>query len=270
MKWPVWASPSHPLVRRELGAWRKHRRQLWLTFLLIPGLCTAVYWASFIIPAYRRGLSEIPSAFLLTLWAWEGVLCMWLSVVATTRAISLIAQERETQNWPLLRITPLDPHEITRSKIGAVVYWLRWPIAFLLILRIVCVLFTAAASNGITAPQLALAALLAVIFAAELLVSMLYNCAAGLVVSSFTRATANANAIVYLLHTTLFLFIFLPIWMTLGKGISEGFGLYYLRPDYWSILGRSAILFIALIGAQGLLGGLMLIVATARAARIVE
>ncbi|MBM4422756.1 MAG: hypothetical protein FJ030_05120 [Chloroflexi bacterium] len=202
----------------------------------------------------------------MTVWGWEGWLSLWMGIVVTTRTALLIARERESQNWPLLRVTPFDSADILKAKAGAALYWVRWPIIQLLFLRAACVAIAVANSPDITPTQTALAAAFALLFCAELFVSAVYNCSVGLTASAFAKTSAVANAAAYSLHIALFLFIFLPIWNRFAGPIFEAF--FY--SDHLSTLTRSIAVFSLLIAAQLALAGAMFFIAAIQLRRIVE
>ncbi len=264
---PAWFSANHPLVQREVRQWRKQLRQLWFTFLILPCACTLCLGSPSLLfsPGPRAFQQDLAQGAFLAAWGWEILLSVWLTVVTTTRAIALVARERETSNWPLLRLTPFDPVDIVKAKTGALIYGLRWPIALVLGLRlasVVVTVFGAVQTQQLTLVETGLASLFLFIFCAELLVNVGYNCAVGLLASTLTRTTAAANALVYPLHFALFLFIFLPLWYLFG---GEIFG-YSFKDS----LSGGLTLFNSLIIAQVIVGALLFRVAAAQAQRLTD
>ena len=153
---------------------------------------------------------------------------IWLlSSIGTS---TVIARERETQNWSLLRITTLNIPEIVHAKVIGVLRWLSLPLALAVLLRIAmsCLLFIVAfllifsvtVGVGTAAPQLqavlvvaSLAAcmFIAIYFIIELAAAMLYNCSIGLLSSVLARTSANAIAIMFVLHFGISFFLVAPI-----------------------------------------------------------
>jgi hypothetical protein len=272
VKFPAWLSSSHPIVQRELSQWRKQTRALWLTFLLAPVAITGCLWLPYVwVPASASGASIVAGLFL-TAWLWEIVLSLWLGFVATTRAITLVSYERETRNWPLLRLTLFDVPDILRAKIGAVFYGLRWPIVLVIGLRI-----TALAATVLTQPDLGspgallVAGLFTLLFCAELVISVAYNCAVGLLASAITRSTAAANALVYLIHTLLFVLLYGPLWYWAAAPLSEMVFLparYRLDPGHAIAAGMT--FFAVMMLSQVILARLMSLFAEARVERITD
>ncbi len=192
---------------------------------------------------------------------------MWLGVLATNRAMASIARERETQNWELLRLTPFDVREIMAAKVAAVVYWLRWPIALVLVLRLLGVVAGLAdVSSSIGVPGFLAGMLFLIIFCGELIVSVLYNCAVGLLASAFARTTAAANAVVYPLHFGLLLFIFIPVLRLPVPRLFE----HYVWSNYLELIATGSYIYLALMLTQVVVAGILFFIAYFQAGRLVD
>ena len=262
MKRSAWASPAHPVVRRELLLWRKATRQLWISFLFFPLCCSS----SFVLTS-RDPASDFRPALTFGLWGWGGFLSMWLGVLVTSRAMTLIAHERETRNWELLRLTAFDMREIMAAKVAAVVYWLRWPIALVLVLRLLGVAAGLAdVGSSIGAPGLIAGMLFLIIFCSELIISVLYNCAVGLLASAFSRTIAAANAVVYPLHFGLLLFIFAPVLRSPVPRLFE----HYVWSNYLELITTGIYLYLVLILTQVVTAAIMFFIAYVQARRFVD
>ncbi len=214
----------------------------------------------------RDPASDFRPALTFGLWGWGGFLSMWLGVLATSRAMSLIARERETQNWELLRLTAFDVREIMAAKVAAVLYWLRWPIALVLVLRLLSVVAGLAdVSSSIGVSGLIAGMLFIAIFCFELIVSILYNCAVGLLASAFSRTIAAANAVVYPLHFSLLLFIFVPV---LSRPVPRLFE-HFVWSNYQELITTGIYLYSALILTQIVTAAVMFFIAYVWARRFV-
>jgi len=164
----------------------------------------------------------------VTLWMLHGFLMFGIWLLSSIGTSTVIARERETQNWSLLRITPLNIAEIIHAKVVGVLRWLTLPLALAVILRIVMVailfiaaivvIFFAVGAASLT-PQLqttlALGSVVASLIVAvylivELAAVMLYNCSIGLLSSVLARTSANAIAIMFILHFGINFFVIVP------------------------------------------------------------
>jgi hypothetical protein len=216
----MWPWPSEgvagPITQQELQIWRKQQRQLWLTFVGFPVLVSGALWGAFVLPLlnyrYVPSLSDVFTGLVNNLWGVQIVLSVWLSVVVTLRAASAIARERESSNWPLLKLTPFTTTEIFYGKTRGIWQGLAWPIRMVVALRIASLLFSYAAAQYPSFTDAVLAALFLYLFSAELFVSVSYNCAIGFLASTLAKTSAQAQGFAYGLHIGLFAFGFGPLW----------------------------------------------------------
>ncbi len=145
---PAWVRPSHPIVRYERRHWRLSRgwrlvrRLLWggaLTFVFFPALCALVFnlTATFTGPAEL--ILSLGGTFTLGLLL-TSTLALWFNnLTASFLAATLIARERESQTWPLLRLTTLTNVDLLGGKLAALVYTLAGPVQLILGLRALAV-----------------------------------------------------------------------------------------------------------------------------------
>lgn len=272
---PPWASPDHPVVRRELQQWRKRSRRwrgvLLALFLLLP-ICATGGCMLMVSPilleifnsANSTDAGQIASALFLIggmilagLWIFSSLLSFGLSLLRSIGASTLIAHERETQNWQLLRLTSLSVEDILRAKLAGLWRWLMWPTLLILLLRfftlvitgVVAVLVTAFVLNvGATdlptqlqawAYVLGAALGLGIYYVVEMISSLFYDCGIGLMASAYSRTSATAVGITFAINFALNLFIFAPIQQVAGMMTSIFGGLA-------SILTNSPFFFIAI------------------------
>lgn len=247
MNFPRWTTTAHPIFRRETALWHKRSwrwRWLFIPFLILP-LCCAAACGLTLLPAALEDNS--PAALVMAggltlivgLWSLHGFAAWGVSLITTIAASTVIARERETLNWPLLRVTTLSPQEIVSAKIAALLAWLRWPIAALLFARVAAVLATAVGAAVLVffAPrldpevtasmQIALwivtalgAAFLTAFLIVELAASIIYNCAIGLLSSAVSRSSATAVAVTFVLNLGLALFVFAPAQQVTTIGLA--------------------------------------------------
>jgi hypothetical protein len=172
----------------------------------------------------------------------------------------------------VLRLTLLNVADILRAKIGAIFYWLRWPLILVMALRLAALAITFAANLSGPSPAVSiLAVLFTGIFCAEIVISVTYNCAVGLLASSLTRTTGAANGIVYAIHAALFALVFGPLWYVGAGHFASSF---FLPPPYGPHLFEGLIaglsLLAILILSQGVLIALMGLVAISRVEHIAD
>jgi len=233
---PSWASNDHPIVQRETALWKKRSRRwtwVWIIFLLLPLMCSGICGLSMtplLAEANSAGEWLVAGGAIIgvTLWMLHGFLMFGIWLLSSIGTSTVIARERETQNWSLLRITPLNIAEIIHAKVVGVLRWLTLPLALAVILRIVMVailfiaaivvIFFAVGAASLT-PQLqttlALGSVVASLIVAvylivELAAVMLYNCSIGLLSSVLARTSANAIAIMFILHFGINFFVIVP------------------------------------------------------------
>jgi len=184
-------------------------------------------------------LFSIGAILSVTLWMLHGFLMFGIWLLSSIGTSTVIARERETQNWSLLRITTLNIPEIVHAKVIGVLRWLSLPLALAVVLRIamsgllfivaILIIFSATVGVGATAPQLqavlvlaslAACVIIAIYFIIELAAAMLYNCSIGLLSSVLARTSANAIAIMFVLHFGISFFLIAPIQQVVILAVS--------------------------------------------------
>jgi len=228
----TWVAPNHPIARRELHLMQRVGRQwdgawgcVWFFVFVGPLFgslaCGVGAFFSSIIDAYDALF------WLFGLWQLQLLPTLGMKLFASLAAAVVIARERETQNWPLLRITPFSIPNILNAKLAGLYYWLEDSFRLMLYARGILALATfivCAALVYQTQPTVAaesqwllwvgggLTATLFAMFAfAELIVGLLYHFAVGLCVSAYSRASGAAIAFTFLAHLVLWAFIFMPV-----------------------------------------------------------
>ena len=221
----------HPLAWPDTALWNRQARSLRLTFLGLPLLLTACMWSAYLAPRRAPSGADLISVALSNVWAAQIILSLWLGLVAILRGAGAIAHLRETGIWPLVKIMPYDLSEIYRQKAAAVERGLRWPIRLVLGLRAASVILSYFVTPGAAPIDAALAVLFVYAFCAELLISVRYNCALGLLASTLARTTAQAQGYSHILQGVLFVTLFAPLW--------------------WSFLNRGALFALGSLPAGG-------------------
>lgn len=242
MRLPLWATSAHPITRREMTLWRKAGLSLWWLWIifLLPPLCGALSLLFSVFSAAvsfgsTTSLNAFPPEFwtgmiggtaLAALWGMQAFLGWGIGIFAVIGSAGVIARERESQNWPLLRLTAFDVPDIISAKIAAVLRGLVRPVLAVLILRGLSVVGTVsfayllAAINhtGNNDQQLQTITLNAVLFLPCFLLTVVtgtfYTCAISTFVSSIVRTPAVALAMSFLALLLAWLFIFLPVQYT--------------------------------------------------------
>jgi hypothetical protein len=238
MKLPYWATPSHPIARRELIVWRKGGLSLWWLWIifLLPPLCGALGLFFSLLSAVfsfnsASAFNEVPAEFwagitggtlLTALWGMQAFLGWGLGLFVVIGSAGVIARERESQNWPLLRLTSFDVPDIVSAKMVAILRGLIRPLMALLILRVLSVVGTvvfvyilAAVTRNNDGQQLQAITVNAILFLPFFLLTALsgtlYTSALSTLVSSIVRTPAVALAMSFVTLLLLWLFAFLPI-----------------------------------------------------------
>lgn len=290
MKLPAWASVHHPIAHRERALWDRALRRwrwLWIPLILLPIGCSALCGLVTLPTALEDNsllgwLFTIGSTLLVGTWAMQGFLNFGLNLFLSVGASTLVARERETQNWAMLRLTILSIPEIVASKLAALLHQARWPIVAVLLVRGLATAITAiyggiliyatVAMSELSAdwtPLISPAAIWAtfavgaVVFAAytvvETAAGVAYNCGVGLLASCFSRSSGAAVGVTFVLHFILWFFVLLPIQqfifplvfafgLTLPSGVAE-----YFIPVASSIVSFMMPLFFETVVAAGAL-----------------
>jgi len=271
---PAWTSPDHPIVHRELQHWRRRtERWRWLLlvgFLLLPvcgSVCCVLSASPILLEIFTQSSTDagqiaaalfmLGGMILVGLWVFQSILSFGLSLLRGIGASTLIAYERETQNWSLLRLTPLGVEDVVRAKLAGLWRWLMWPTLLLLILRVFTLGITAivvaliiAFTMSLSPPDLATQLqvwgyfvggliVFGLYYVVELIGSVLYDSIIGLVASSFSRTSATAIGMTFALNFGMNLFLFTPI-QQVAATLTSVFG------GIASILTNSPFFFIAL------------------------
>ena len=167
---PAWARRTHPIVQYEAGhwarsrGWRAARQLVWggsLTFILAPAACAILFALQSQFTSPSEAILALGGVFAVGL-ALLTTLAVWFSnLSAGVLGATLIARERESQNWPLLRLTTLTSLDIVGGKFMALVYTLLGPLRLITGLRILALLAAsvtlalAFVASGLTGRQLA-------------------------------------------------------------------------------------------------------------------
>jgi hypothetical protein len=249
---PAWVRPTHPIVRNEVRhwahsrGWRVVRYLLWggsLTFFLVPAGCALLFGVfSRFTTSPAETILALGGVFTIGL-AVISALAHWLnSLSASVLGATLIARERESQTWPLLRLTSLTSVDIAGGKLMALLYTLAWPLYLVTGLRLLAFLsglatvLLAFAASGLTLPGLRalfspvfeelqltpdqwLAGLIIAIIGLLLALAawfiepffgVLYNGLLGLTVSTLARSSGAAIVLVFAAHFGLVLGLYWP------------------------------------------------------------
>ncbi|MBI3242140.1 MAG: hypothetical protein HYZ49_07595 [Chloroflexi bacterium] len=246
MNFPRWASPSHPIARRETAAWRKTLRKWgWLAapvilFVIVTSSCSLIGNLPLLALIQNQSPQEMifvgfffAQSIAQTIWNLNSAV-QWLVDVAVGLGMTVtIARERETQNWELLRLTPVSVNEILLAKTTAILRQFRWPILLttlvntlgLPLLGAVVIAFTLLLNTlepGLVPQDTQIATIVVVILSLfpalfllwlNTLLNIVYNCSIGLAVSCSARTQANAVAFSLVTHFVLNTFILTPAFM---------------------------------------------------------
>jgi hypothetical protein len=245
MKLPAWARADHPVARRESAVWQKiYKKWGWLLILivLLPCGCSALCSLTALPAAFTV---DTPTTALLVFLGWTLFVGVWvtsglwawvLGVFAGIGGSIMVARERESLNWSLLKITTLSVREILAAKLAALVRLMFWPSVAILGLETTGItlmvvgslvgVYIAGQVAGSDLPltfQIGLAMLLIGIwpiavlyFVISNLSNLVYNSAVGLLTSTFTRTTGNAVALTFVVSLGLALLVFIPIQQVIG------------------------------------------------------
>jgi hypothetical protein len=252
MKFPAWASPAHPIARRETAAWRKTLRKWgWLAIpmillTLISSACSLIGNLPLLLEVGHSAENLLLAGVFLTqsvaqaIWNLNNTVA-WIVDVAVGLGMTItIARERETQNWDLLCLTPVSVNEILLAKTTAILRQFRWPIllttlvntlglpllggavvAFLLLLNTVEPGLVPQNTQITTIAVVILSLIPALLFLwLNTILNIAYNCSIGLAVSCSARTQANAVAFSLVTHFVLNTFVLMPaffiIFITAG------------------------------------------------------
>jgi hypothetical protein len=292
--WPGWARPAHPVFRFEARRWRRSRASrllrgsVWVTpIILLLGILVALGAAGLSANALapQSDVLIVAGGTYVFLLATVSALFNWLvGLAGSLLGASLIARERETQNWPFLRVTTLSTVEIVGGKLAALLQLLVKPAHAIALLRLgalgggAVALGLAVASSGVT-PEEALDAVtsfepLAFLPASSLLLAasvgglgllawitywliepyfnVLYNSAIGMTASSLARTRGLAIGLTFVIHLILGLAVYAPVQQFAYLLFAFGFGqLGDLASNVLTTLILFTLQFGLLIGLQG-------------------
>jgi MFS family permease len=250
---PAWATTDNPVFRYETGRWRHSRRwrnlrpAVWglalfffLIFACLPAACVGglALWPKLPNPASSGPDASIfwaGTLFVLASVVLTGLANGLLGVVSTALAATLIARERESQAWPLVRLTTLTSGQIVGGKLAAflctlqeymhlIVVWrgltlVGGVLAFVLLtlvspdVRSLLIAWPVApaASTLTLAEWGAVGVLIGIFWLVEPYFNVFYNGAVGLAVSTFARTRRSAIVLVFIAQFTLGLALFWPV-----------------------------------------------------------
>ncbi len=166
---PAWVHRRHPIVHGETRHWRRSRvwratlGLLWggtLLFLVVPAACALLVssQANYTTPA--EAILVRGGSFTFGLAVASAAASGVNGLAAGLLGATLIARERETQSWPVLRLTTLTSLEIIGGKFVALLRTLALPMTLVVFLRgltLLAGLLTvamAAVASGLTAEGL--------------------------------------------------------------------------------------------------------------------
>lgn len=249
---PRWARPSHPIVRYERRhwfqsrGWRLVRGLLWggaLTFVLFPALCALVFNLTATFNSTAELILSLGGTFTLGVF-FTSTLALWFNnLSASFLGATLIARERESQTWPLLRLTTLTSVDLLGGKLAALAYTLAGPMQLILALRALAIvsglatLALAGLVSGISGQEvreflavflaemplgvtelfvlevtvLSGALLTLVTWLLEPMAGVVYNAAVGVAVSTLARSRGTAVVLVVAAHFALGLGLYAPV-----------------------------------------------------------
>lgn len=257
-----------PVAWPSLKLWRRQSRSMVITFIGLPILLSTCLWSVYLRPGTGPSMGELTANLQNNLWGVEILLSVWLTMVVNLRSSGVIAGLREKGNWPLLKTTPWSASEIVRQEAQAVENGLGWPIRLVVVLRAAAVLLDTAVNGG-GVFDLALRGLFLLMFCAETLISVRYNCALGLLASALSRTTARAQALSYGMQAAAFAMFFAPIWWRFLNGNSP-FGGSLLAFGSGQLAFSGIVLFCILSVTQWLVISAAYSIVVRRAEAIVE
>jgi hypothetical protein len=278
---PAWIDAKHPIARYEESSWRKFLRRWWwlamlpILFTIVSSGCSLVgnvpVFVQMAVAANDPSLTWVAAGtvvqtILTALWNINSSVQWVVSVAIGFGAAITIARERESQNWALLRLTPLPPTEIVLAKAVAIVRQFLWPIVITTAVNIVGVALVAlgvaggAVILGQAVPELrstdiplwiGIIALLSLAPAVLLMLintilDILYNTSLGLLASSWATTRANAVAYAIILHFVVNTFVYLPIFflIIIAAGLS---GMLAANISQSPVLAIVALIVIAVV-----------------------
>jgi hypothetical protein len=260
----------HPLAWLDAARWRKQRVLLIVSFLVMPLLISVGLWSVYVSPyAPPNNIPDIFDNFLVNLWGLQIFLSLWLGLLLTLRATPTIASLRESGIWPLVKIMPYTMPEMLRQKMGALERGMRWPIRLVLALRVASVALALLNTPGSTLTEVVLLVVFMYVFGAELIVSVRYNIAVGVLASTLTRTSVAANRVAYGLQGGLFLIGFAPLWWYFFMGWPSAQVGFQLTSDT-ALLQAGIVQFGLLAIAQLLVIGICSSLAIRRMERMVD
>lgn len=146
---PKWIHRQHPLVHHELRHWDRARPWRWVkralwgsagVFLLLPVSCAFIFGVTATYTSDTERVVTFGGLFAFGAFVLSALAEAFLGLVANIIGATLIARERETQNWLFLRLTLLEDSELIGGKLTALIYVLREPLLLVFVLRSLAVL----------------------------------------------------------------------------------------------------------------------------------
>lgn len=211
-------SDFHPLTWPEVASWRKQQRLLVITFIGLPVVISAVLWTINLATAKAGPTPDFYDSLTINVWGLQIFLSLWLTVLVVQRSTPGIAHLRETAIWPLAKVMPFSLSDLFSYKALSIEKGLKWPIRLILFLRVASVGLWLLNTTQVTQQDCVFAVLFGYVFCAELLVSVRFNCAIGLLASSISPSTARATATAYIVEVSLFAGVFAPLWWIFIQG----------------------------------------------------
>jgi len=240
---------ANPVTAKEFRSRRLGRSHWTLRLIALSAILSLVLSYLAAVGALGWGVEDIGGVLVLMQIAV-------LLLFAPSVAAGLISSERESGSWQLLRMTPLAPGRILRGKLFSV----AWPLLLLL-----CATLPGYLVMMSVKPELVLQMRRVVV---SLALTAVFTVAVSAAASSFSRSTAAATTLSYLVLLTICLG---PLLIWLGRGApfgprtvevallmspvaaalqaagTPGFATYQLLPANWWLIGSSSVALLALL-----------------------
>jgi len=240
---------ANPITAKEFRSRRLGRSHWTLRLIALSAILSLALSYLAAVGALGWGIEVIGGVLVLMQIA---VLLMFAPSVAA----GLISSERESGSWQLLRMTPLAPGRILRGKLFSV----AWPLLLLM-----CATLPGYVVMMSVKPELMLQMQRVV---ASLALTAVFTVAVSATASSFSRSTAAATTLSYLVllaiclgplliwlgrgapfgtRTVEFALLISPVAAALQASGTPGFAAYELLPANWWLIGFCSATLLALL-----------------------
>lgn len=130
---PIWARPTHPMMRYSLGYGEAHKRGYWLRrFLQAVIIVLAFSWGYIYASVNNQADLSFRTVMYYPMVMMQ-IITQLLAIVFTVNAVAL---ERQKGTWESLQITLVGASEAIRTQWVLVFYRLRWLLIPLLLFRL--------------------------------------------------------------------------------------------------------------------------------------